>query len=447
MPSAVVLGGGLSGMSAAYALARAGWREVTVVERGDELGGLAGSIFVGERFYPLAYHHILHRDRTLLWFLEAIGALGDVRWRKIRMLFRLDGRLYDLARPGDFLRFPMSLADKLRFARLMLRCFRKDDWSDWHDRSAADLVDRWGGAGVRRAIFEPLTRLKFELPCAQVSGAWLGARLHFREGSAPLGMIPGTNWTRVLCEGLTRLLVQHGVRLRTSTSVTRLHVDGGRIAAVELDDGSRLTADVVISTVPTEVYLRLVPGDDTPEIGSIRSTAIVSAMFATRQPVAPDFYWMNLATRDCAAGGVFRLESLNPTIGAPGDTVLNFITHVRHRDEEFFRRDEDSLLAAYRADFERIFGRPLEPFWSRLTRLPLYSPVFTRGYRNPPPRSNSWSNLYFAGNYRTFPSIASTGTALASGLDAAAALLADRGGTTDLPRRVAAFRLRRMPRG
>jgi uncharacterized protein with NAD-binding domain and iron-sulfur cluster len=66
--------------------------------------------------------------------------------------------------------------------------------------------------------------------------------------------------------------------------------------------------------------------------------------------------------------------------------------------------------------------------------------VFTRGYRNPPPRSASWSNLYFAGNYRTFPSVVSTGTALRSGLETAQAMLQDHGDATDLLARADAFR-------
>ena len=150
--SAVVLGGGLAGMAAAYSLARAGFGEVTLVERSPELGGLAGTFERGGHFYPLAYHHILHRDRTLLYFLERIGALPSVRWRKIRLLFHLDETLWDLAHPLDFLRFPMSAADKLRFVRLMLRAFRKRDWSDWQDRNAAELLDRWAGPGVRSAV-------------------------------------------------------------------------------------------------------------------------------------------------------------------------------------------------------------------------------------------------------------------------------------------------------
>ena len=32
-PSVAVLGGGLSGVAAAYALARAGWKDITIVER------------------------------------------------------------------------------------------------------------------------------------------------------------------------------------------------------------------------------------------------------------------------------------------------------------------------------------------------------------------------------------------------------------------------------
>jgi len=103
-------------------------------------------------------------------------------------------------------------------------------------------------------------------------------------------------------------------------------------------------------------------------------------------------------------------------------------------------------VSRYRDDFQAIFGFDLEPFWTNVARVPMYSPVFVRGFRNPPARSVSWENVYFAGNYRTFPSIVSTGTALGSGLETAAALLADHGLRTQLPAEAAGFRLARMPR-
>jgi protoporphyrinogen oxidase len=439
-PRVVVLGGGLSGASAAYGLARTGEFDVTVVERGPALGGLAGSFERDGHFFPLGYHHILHRDRTLLYFLEKIGALQSVSWRRIRMLFRVGGRLYDLANPLDFLAFPMSFADKARFAWMMARAFGKSDWSDWQDRSAVDLLDSWSSAGVRSALFEPLTRLKFELPCAEVSGAWLGARLHHREGSAALGYIPGANWTNVLCAGVTRLVTEAGAAIRTKASVSGLSRSDGRVRSVDLADGERIEADMVVSSVPTEVYTGFVPEDQTEHLASIRYTALVSVIAASRKTVSPDFYWMNLASLDRAACGVFLLNSLNPSIGEPGDSCVNFVTHLNSRARPFFKKSDDELLSGYLEDFRVIFGFDLDPHWTNIARVPMYSPVFTRGYRNPPVRSSSLSNVYFAGNYRTFPSIVSTGTALLSGLETADAMLRDRGRPAGLAEAARRFR-------
>lgn len=444
--STVVLGGGLSGAAAAYALAEAGATDITVIERGASLGGLAGSFEREGHFYPLGYHHILHRDRVLHFFLQRIGALGDVRWRRVRMLFHLGGRAYDLGTAGGFLAFPMSLGDKAGFVRLMLKAFGKRDWSDWQDRSAADLVDTYAGAGARTALFERLTRLKFELPCSEVSGAWLGARLHFREGSAPLGYIPDANWTKVLCDGVARLLAERGVRVRLNTTVSRLSSVEGRIREAELSTGERIGADVFVSTVPTEVYLRLVGGDRTAEVDAIRYSALISVVCATRQQVDPRAYWINLASLDRTACGIFLLSTLNPTIGGPGESCVNFVTHLRGRDRPLFHASDDQLLAHYRDDFRAVFGFELEPFWTHVARVPMYSPVFGRSYRNPPVRSASWENVYFAGNYRTFPSIVSTGTALGSGLETGEAVLRDYGIRTGLPAAAQAFRLGRMPR-
>ena len=424
----VVLGGGLSGASTAWALARAGCRNVAIVERATQLGGLAGSFEVEGHSYPLGYHHILDRDRTLRRFLEAIGATSRIRWRRIRMLFETESGVFDLARPLDFLRFPLGASDKMRFARLMLRAFRKHDWSDWLGRSARELVDAWGSPAVRRALFEPLTRLKFDLPCDEVSAAWLGARLHFREGSSPLGYIPDVNWTKVLCDGVTDLVREAGVQVRSGTSVTRLEVERGRVAAAVLDFGERLEADIFVSTVPPETLRTWLPDERTPSLSSIRYTALISLVCSSRQALPRDFYWLNLGSLRHAACGLFVLTSLNPSLGPAGETCLNFVSHLASTADPRFSLTDAELLAAYARDFRSLFALSLEPRWYRVNRIRMYSPVFDRSYENPPPRSATFANLYLAGNYRTFPSVASTGTALGSGLETASVILRDEFG-------------------
>jgi hypothetical protein len=194
------------------------------------------------------------------------------------------------------------------------------------------------------------------------------------------------------------------------------------------------------------VYLTLVPRDETPNLASIRYTALISTVCATRQTLTPDFYWLNLTSLRHRACGVFVLSSLNPTIGAPGDACINFVTHLQSRTNAVFLEPDDELIAAYLEDFRGLFEVELAPFWTNIARIPMYSPVFVRDYQNPPVRSTTWRNLYFAGNYRTFPSVASTGTALASGLETGQTILQDHAQHSELPTAVKTFRLRSMPR-
>jgi hypothetical protein len=119
---------------------------------------------------------------------------------------------------------------------------------------------------------------------------------------------------------------------------------------------------------------------------------------------------------------------------------VNFVTHLRSREREPFRLSEGELRERYEADFRAVFGFALEPKWTHLSRVGLYAPIFGPGYRNPPVRSVTFPNLWFAGNYRTHPSIASTGTALGSGVDAGAAILAETGARTDLAELIASHR-------
>jgi hypothetical protein len=203
---------------------------------------------------------------------------------------------------------------------------------------------------------------------------------------------------------------------------------------------------LALTTSSARIYLELVPEDTTAELSRIRYTALISAICATRQPVAPQAYWNNLASLDRTAGAIFLLSALNPTIGQEGDTCVNFVTHLPGCDHPLFRLPKEELMARYAVDFREVYGFELQPFWTHISRVPMYSPVFDRGFRNPPMTSTSWGNVYFAGNYRTFPSIVSTGTALGSGVATGSALLQGLGRTSDLPESIANFRLRSMPR-
>jgi len=432
-------------LAVAYSLAEQGWTDITVIDKNVEAGGLAGSFEKDGNVYPLGYHHILERDKPLLYFLDKIGALDTVRWRRIKMLFRVAGQNYDLGHPIDFLRFPMRLFDKLRFARLMLMAFGKSDWNDWHDKSAYELVEKYAGANVREIIFEPLTQLKFNLPTTEVSGAWMGARLHFREGSTPFGFIPDTNWTKVLCDGVVDLLTERGVTIRTNAQISKINKTADQIQSVEINNNETINGDIFVSTIPTNLYTRMLPEDDTPGLKELEFTALISTICATKQSVDPEFYWMNLSSLDHTACGIFKLDSLNPEIGNEGEICINFVTHLKSKDMDIFAMSDQELIDAYKEDFKRVFGQELDARWFNIARVPEYSPILYTNFQNPSAQSSKFSNTYFAGNYRSFPSIVSTGSALASGVSTAELILEQHGQSSKLNEAINSYQLTSKP--
>lgn len=414
----------MAGSGAAHAL-RTGGCEVTLVERGAELGGLAGSFERDGAFYPLGYHHILSTDRTLRRFLRLTGVAPRVRWRRVRLLFELDRRLHELGTPAGFLRFPLSATAKLRFLRLLLGCFLRRDWRAWEGAPASRLLAGAGGDELRRVLFEPLAQLKFRRPLAELSAAWLGARLHAREGASPVGYVPGANWTKLLCDGLDRELRRIGCAIELGVGARAVRVEGGRVRGVALDDGRELAADAVVSTVPVPAHRALLPADSTPELAAIDYTALLSLVCAVPRGATDDFYWLNLSSLDRTACAIFQLSALNPTIGRRDEACLNFVTHLAGADDPLFSLADDRLLDRYRDDARRVLGLELSPRWFHVARVAHYSPIFHRHYRNPPTRSAAIGGLYYAGNYCTYPAVASTGTALGSGVATARVVLAD----------------------
>ena len=59
----LVLGGGLSGLTAARSLGKK--HNVTILEKSPFLGGLAGSFKQGKDWIPFYYHHVVSHNTAL----------------------------------------------------------------------------------------------------------------------------------------------------------------------------------------------------------------------------------------------------------------------------------------------------------------------------------------------------------------------------------------------
>ena len=66
-----IIGGGITGLSAAYIAAKAGW-DVTVLEGSSQVGGLIRTFHIGGNRLEHYYHHHFTNDSELLWLLSEL---------------------------------------------------------------------------------------------------------------------------------------------------------------------------------------------------------------------------------------------------------------------------------------------------------------------------------------------------------------------------------------
>ncbi|MFJ8189062.1 hydroxysqualene dehydroxylase HpnE [Streptomyces sp. NPDC096094] len=275
---AVVVGGGLAGVTAALALADAGVR-VTLLEGRPRLGGLAFSFQRGDLTVDNGQHVYLRCCTAYRWFLDRIGgaALAPVQ-------DRLDVPVLDLARPEgrrlgrlrrDALPVPLhlgrslatyphlSLAERASVGRAALALKGLDladpaldtqnfgSWLAAHGQSARAVEALWDLVGVATLN-------------AVAGDASLGlAAMVFKTGLLSDPGAADIGWARVplgeLHDRLARkALDSAGVRTEVRTRVTSVRTDENGGWSVQVPDET-LEADAVVLAVPQREAHDLLP--------------------------------------------------------------------------------------------------------------------------------------------------------------------------------------------
>ena len=104
-PRVVVVGGGFSGLAAAYELTLRGLRPV-ILEAEPDIGGLAATFELGGTRIERFYHHWFTNDRHVIELVSELGRESDVIYRRTRTGMYFANKIYRLSTPLDVLRFP-----------------------------------------------------------------------------------------------------------------------------------------------------------------------------------------------------------------------------------------------------------------------------------------------------------------------------------------------------
>jgi protoporphyrinogen oxidase len=264
-PRIGVVGGGILGATLSLRLAEAG-AEVTLLERGEQIGGLASTFDFGGHRVDRFYHVITPADRRMIEMAEEVG-LGDaLRFEHVGAGFFADGEMHDFNGVADLLRFsPLSPIARLRLGWFVAQCQFRGSPEKLDRIALEDWLRRQCGNQVVERIWKPLLATRFDGNPAGLPATYLwartrrmsGARESKGGGGEAMGHIVGGH--QRLIDAIVDRARSLGVEIRTGAPVRGLTTAAdGAVTGVELE-GETLDFDLTIPTVQPPALRFLLP--------------------------------------------------------------------------------------------------------------------------------------------------------------------------------------------
>ncbi len=289
-----IIGGGITGLSAAYKLTRAG-HSVTIFERESYLGGLAYGFREPQWrwFIEAAYHHLFTNDSAIIKLIGELG-IGDSLIVKRPMTASLwKNQMYQLDSPLSLLTFPaFSIIDKIRTATLLAILKFIPIWKPLELFTAEHIIISIGGKNPWNTIWKPLLYGKFGALAPTVSAAWFWARIKKR--TSRLCYIRGGFHTFI--QALETAIRSSGGTIFTGTAVMSIRKTKTKKYTVVWSD-KKTNYDRILVTVPTPIALKLLPelsSHYTAPLLSIPHLHAQTLIVETDKPILKDVYWLNV---------------------------------------------------------------------------------------------------------------------------------------------------------
>ena len=127
----VIIGGGITGLVAAYKLSKKGFK-VTVFESSYFLGGQASVINIGGNKIERGYHHLFKNDKEIIELIEELHLSDSLKWFKSSVGMYSNKKLYPFSTPKDLLSYkPLSLISRIRLGFISLYLKRQKNWKKY----------------------------------------------------------------------------------------------------------------------------------------------------------------------------------------------------------------------------------------------------------------------------------------------------------------------------
>ena len=380
----VIIGGGISGLTAGYRLSRRGL-QVEVLEADEELGGLIRCVERPGYKLERLYHHFFEHDKSAIDLLHELGLSDDLVWNSTRTGFYHEGQWYDVSKPSSLLVFkPLSFSERIRLGWALLQSKRSTGGDGLDGVSVADWLGLEEGSGMQR-VFDRLVRGKFGVGTDEISAAFLSGRFEARARKRPIlkrkerfGYLKGS--LRRLADRLVERIEEQGGRILTGAKVAKIAKDSAGFS-VKTDDGREVTSGAVLSSIPPGEFCGIADFLDREErktFSAIGYTGVVCMVCGLDRSLSP-FYWGTIGDADL---GFMLLVEQNHLFRPPGCVDEHLFYMSRYAMPDFI--DSMNLVEVEQemlSGIERAAGgRPPKLLWKETSVFRAATPVYRVGF-------------------------------------------------------------------
>ncbi len=393
MDPVVILGAGITGLSAGWLLSKKNIPFV-IIEKNSYIGGLARS-FLWHGFYcDFAAHRLFTTDESVLHqFLNLVPMGRHIRRSKIY----LNGHWLDDPLNLFELGVKLPVKEKLNVtAKFLFRPKFIDEMN------FEDYVLKRYGKGMYQIFFQPYTEKLFGIPGEEISLQWAQQKVRL---SNPLDNYRENTKTKFqyfyypLQGGYgaisNQLFNEIKEKVILNTSVSGFEMSNGEINSVKISNDSKssyITPTAVISTIPITNTLRLLNNDIQMPFQKVDAVYLL-----INKPFLTDYHWIYFVDKDISINRLVEFKNLSNFETPQYHTVI--CAEVTENVEDPIHKVIEDLIKVNLIEKEDVLDtkRILERF-----AYPVYTLEYETLVKLAKSKIQKYSNLFSIGRAAEF---------------------------------------------